>query len=468
MNKLATLKCRKCQSTISILELLLLFLSITLPSYGQPDSTTGRIRSASSIPCGVHTFSEEIINFLQGERDKLVAKGILSAKKHTQRSHMTTTLEWPLRQVPGYSNTTYYALVNHVDLDPGTGIQDYNCGTKTYNGHNGNDISIFPFWWSMMNQNRVEVVAAAPGIILGKHDGEFDMNCSFTGDWNAVFVEHADGSVAWYGHLKSGSLTSKTPGMSVSTGEYLGLVGSSGRSTNPHLHLEIRDSENDVIEPFAGDCNSTTATSWWSSQRDYWDPKINILYTHDMAPNIDFCPETEKTNFQNNFSAGDSIRYGIYLSDQQDGLLASFEVQNPNGDLVHSWSRNYSGDLTWNWWYYNRRLPDDAVPGLYTFTATYAGEVAQHYFMVDCPKELGLDFETIRENIIYQANSSIITSNEIIVYSAGGLSAFEAGDFIEINDPFTVTPGSEFEIRIGGCPTELNPGSPPVLTQEKR
>ena len=51
---------------------------------------------------------------------------------------------------------------------------------------------------------------------------------------------HADGSVAWYGHMKAGSLTNKAVGQTVSSGEYLGIVGSSGNSTGPHLHFGIR------------------------------------------------------------------------------------------------------------------------------------------------------------------------------------------------------------------------------------
>ena len=36
---------------------------------------------------------------------------------------------------------------------------------------------------------------------------------------------HADGSIAWYGHMKSGSLTEKQD--TVAQGEYLGIIGSS-------------------------------------------------------------------------------------------------------------------------------------------------------------------------------------------------------------------------------------------------
>lgn len=66
------------------------------------------------------------------------------------------------------------------------------------------------------------------GVILDVRDGNFDRSCSFNNNsWNAVYVRHSDGSVAWYGHLKNGSATTKTIGEEVEEGEYLGIVGSS-------------------------------------------------------------------------------------------------------------------------------------------------------------------------------------------------------------------------------------------------
>ncbi|MCZ7670052.1 MAG: M23 family metallopeptidase [Chloroflexi bacterium] len=64
-----------------------------------------------------------------------------------------------------------------------------------------------------MAEGTVSVVAAAPGIIIGKRDGNDDRSCDFNSNqWNAVYLRHADGSVAWYGHLKNGSLTAKGDG----------------------------------------------------------------------------------------------------------------------------------------------------------------------------------------------------------------------------------------------------------------
>ena len=151
-------------------------------------------------------------------------------------------LQWPLRAAAGFADPGFHGISNFVDLNPASGqLLDWNCGARTYDGHAGIDIFLTPFPWLMMDQGAVDIVAAAPGTIIGKTDGNDDRSCPnhYSADWNAVYVQHADGSVAWYGHMKKFSQTGKSVGASVATGEFLGKVGSSGFSTAPHLHLSL-------------------------------------------------------------------------------------------------------------------------------------------------------------------------------------------------------------------------------------
>jgi murein DD-endopeptidase MepM/ murein hydrolase activator NlpD len=55
----------------------------------------------------------------------------------------------------------------------------------------------------------------------------------------AVVIKHDDGRYSQYAHLSS---TSVSVGQSVGAGEQIGLSGSTGNSTGPHLHFEVRTS----------------------------------------------------------------------------------------------------------------------------------------------------------------------------------------------------------------------------------
>jgi murein DD-endopeptidase MepM/ murein hydrolase activator NlpD len=56
---------------------------------------------------------------------------------------------------------------------------------------------------------------------------------------NQVVIQHADGRYSQYGHL---SQLSVSAGQSVSAGLQIGLSGSTGNSSGPHLHFEVRTS----------------------------------------------------------------------------------------------------------------------------------------------------------------------------------------------------------------------------------
>ncbi len=81
--------------------------------------------------------------------------------------------------------------------------------------------------------------ATGEGIVL---NAEF----SFTGYGKEVVIDHGFGYKTRYAHL---SKIEVKPGDKVMRGQVVGLLGSTGRSTGPHLHYEVM-LRNSAIDPF--------------------------------------------------------------------------------------------------------------------------------------------------------------------------------------------------------------------------
>src|SRR5712691_3318923 len=69
----------------------------------------------------------------------------------------TPNLNFPLRLKPQGRGASPFGISNFVDLDPTSALKDWNCGTRTYDGHQGNDLYLMPFSWWKMDQAEVDI-----------------------------------------------------------------------------------------------------------------------------------------------------------------------------------------------------------------------------------------------------------------------------------------------------------------------
>lgn len=114
--------------------------------------------------------------------------------------------------------------------------------TKKYgNGHTGVDI--------VGKEGLPEIIAHSDGVVYAIQDGK-DNNIKTTGVasyGNYVQIKHANGMYTLYAHLKKGLKVKK--GKQVRMGQVLGVEGNSGNSYGVHLHFEVRNKDNYVIDP---------------------------------------------------------------------------------------------------------------------------------------------------------------------------------------------------------------------------
>ena len=103
--------------------------------------------------------------------------------------------------------------------------------TQGIHGYNGVDFAV-------AGGGSIAIRAAAGGqVVVAKASG-------WNGGYgNYVVIRHNDGTQTLYAHMSPGSVAVQT-GAWVSSGQQLGMMGNTGRSTGTHLHFEVRGARN--------------------------------------------------------------------------------------------------------------------------------------------------------------------------------------------------------------------------------
>jgi hypothetical protein len=123
---------------------------------------------------------------------------------------------------PGACTGTYFGLVgtgSYVFPTDSHALSGYDFAPPT---HNGLDFEGRSGW---------NIYAADSGVIVFS-------GWSYRGYGNLIVIDHDDGIQTYYAHLLDGSFL--PCGSNVTKGDYIGGMGSTGRSTGPHLHFELR------------------------------------------------------------------------------------------------------------------------------------------------------------------------------------------------------------------------------------
>lgn len=101
-------------------------------------------------------------------------------------------------------------------------------------GHRGQDI---------VAVENVTILAARDGVVTVS-DRMPDSTANSYGEW--VEIRHTDGTYTRYAHMSLGS-RKVTVGQSVVAGQPIGIMGSTGNSSGPHLHFEYLASDRSTL-----------------------------------------------------------------------------------------------------------------------------------------------------------------------------------------------------------------------------
>ncbi len=186
--------------------------------------------------------------------------------------------------LPLLERELFYTPVVGVDHDPEVyeGIMQAYCSDYAgrgfphcYDEHDGSDFML-DGGFETMDAGSATIIAAVAGTVAETDDGHYDRCHADLGSVdvdcdgnpmlaNYVILEHEGGYRTLYWHMKTDSVMVEV-GQAVDQGTPLGLVGSSGRSSAPHLHFELNGPDGSAIDSFAGEYSQPE--TWWCDQGD--------------------------------------------------------------------------------------------------------------------------------------------------------------------------------------------------------
>jgi murein DD-endopeptidase MepM/ murein hydrolase activator NlpD len=259
-----------------------------------------------------------------------------------------------------------YTIVNYVDWSF-EGFLDHMCDSKSYDGHQGTDFTLRSF--QQMDEG-VNVLAAADGVVTYLIDSLFDreMVSDVSKELgNYIAIKHENDYYTYYAHLKTNSVTVEV-GDSVSAGDVIGQVGSSGNSTDPHLHFELWYDSLYVVDPFDGACGNVD-NLWlndfiYESDFRVWQSGLaeNVVELNQLREReklVQCCPfNLTQTNTK-------PTSYWAQLIGLREGDALGIKWYTPASDLWFEFDIDIDQDY-WYYYYWSFIDPGELMDGEWT------------------------------------------------------------------------------------------------------
>ena len=139
--------------------------------------------------------------------------------------------------------------IDHVKISRGVGSFKYTRTVRQTTRQGDRTVKVARRVSGWTHHQGVDFAAPTGTPVHAVADGKVLMAAFYGGYGNLIILEHAGGYTTYYAHL-SAYAPSIEVGATVRRGDEIGSVGSTGRSTGPHLHFELRRN-NVYIDPLS-------------------------------------------------------------------------------------------------------------------------------------------------------------------------------------------------------------------------
>ena len=103
---------------------------------------------------------------------------------------------------------------------------------------------------SSSNHKAIDIAAPAGTAVKAAMSGKvIAVTPGYNGGYgNTVEIDHGNGIITKYHHMQDGSISGMSVGQEVKAGQQIGAVGSTGKSTGPHLDFQVQK-DGDFVDP---------------------------------------------------------------------------------------------------------------------------------------------------------------------------------------------------------------------------
>jgi murein DD-endopeptidase MepM/ murein hydrolase activator NlpD len=182
-----------------------------------------------------YSYNEQYLTKLEGQRKNILSE--VSAQRRevadyvNELEHLSKAMEEQLENIIRYAQKINQEGRVHLR---GTGIFSWPVNGSISSPYGWR---IHPIYGTYKFHTGIDLAASYGEIISATSDGIVIYTGWYDGYGNTVIIDHGSGYSSLYAHCSSILVRN---GQTVYKGEAIARVGSTGNSTGPHLHFEIR------------------------------------------------------------------------------------------------------------------------------------------------------------------------------------------------------------------------------------